>query len=493
MARKVTVGRKIGLGFALVTAVTLVVAVSAGYALRATVAAKDQVLDVYARNLIEAGTLTAAIGEKMTSVRFLVLTGEARFVDELEEQHAVIAGILEKLKKDVRSDQERAVVAEIERREREHQAELEVVFDLRQKGATKEVVLRQFEEKVVPTATLLEQEDQRFAEREAELLAVGKREASKKASLAVTAILAIAALGVFIALLLAVVVARGISRQIGTSVAHMQSSSSELQSAANQQAAGAREQSAAITETSTTLRELAATSRQMAESAQRVTRIADDTAGAARGGDKTVERAQEAISAIKRQVDLIVTHMLDLGRKSQQVGNVLELINELAEQTNILAINATIESAGAGEAGRGFAVVADEIRKLADRVAGSTKEIRALVDEIRAAANTTVMATEDGAKAVDVGTRQFLEVATALRQIVTMAESTTEASREIELGSKQQATAVEQVNAALVSVAQAAKESETTTKQTLDTSVQLASVSRSLLALVQPDTAGGHG
>ncbi len=78
---------------------------------------------------------------------------------------------------------------------------------------------------------------------------------------------------------------------------------------------------------------------------------------------------------IKKQVDLIVTHMLDLGRKSQQIGGVVDIINELADQTNILAINATIEAAGAGDNGRRFAVVADEIRKLADRVGGSTKDI----------------------------------------------------------------------------------------------------------------------
>ena len=103
--------------------------------------------------------------------------------------------------------------------------------------------------------------------------------------------------------------------------------------------------------------------------------------------------------------------MLELGKKSQQIGAVLDIVSELAEQTNILAINATIEAAGAGEAGKRFAVVADEIRKLADRVAGSTKEIRTLIDDVRSAVNTTVMATETGSKAVDAGSQQFGDVA----------------------------------------------------------------------------------
>jgi methyl-accepting chemotaxis protein len=178
--------------------------------------------------------------------------------------------------------------------------------------------------------------------------------------------------------------------------------------------------------------------------------------------------------------------MGELGKKSQQIGGVLEIINELAEQTNILAINATIEAAGAGEAGKRFAVVADEIRKLADRVGGSTKEIRGLVDDVRASVNTTVMATEGGSKAVDLGTRQFAEVTTAFKQIAGLVTTTTEAAREIELSTKQQATAVEQVTVAMADVSQAAKEAEVSSTQTLQTSSQLTSLSRELARVIRP-------
>jgi methyl-accepting chemotaxis protein len=178
--------------------------------------------------------------------------------------------------------------------------------------------------------------------------------------------------------------------------------------------------------------------------------------------------------------------MLELGKKSQQIGGILEIINELADQTNILAINATIEAAGAGEAGKRFSVVADEIRRLADRVGGSTKEIRGLVDDIRAAVNTTVMATEGGSKAVDAGARQFGEVAASFRQIADLVTTTTEAAKEIELSTKQQATAVEQVNVATTSAGQAAKETEASSSQTLQTSVQLTNLSRDLAKLIQP-------
>jgi methyl-accepting chemotaxis protein len=282
------------------------------------------------------------------------------------------------------------------------------------------------------------------------------------------------------------VIVRSLSRQIGSAVQHMQSSSAELLAAANQQVSGAKEQATAMSEITTTISELLATSRQIADSAQRVARASNDTTTAARAGDETVTRTQESVTAIKRQVDSIVTSLFELGKKSQQIGGILEIINELAEQTNILAINATIEAAGAGESGRRFAVVADEIRKLADRVSGSTKDIRTLVDDVRAAVNATVMATESGSKAVDTGGRQFGDVASSFKRIVTMVVTTTEAAREIELSTKQQASAVEQVNLAMASVAQAAKETEASSTQTAQTSSQLTGLSRELARMIQP-------
>jgi methyl-accepting chemotaxis protein len=244
-----------------------------------------------------------------------------------------------------------------------------------------------------------------------------------------------------------------------------------------------------MTEIATTIRELLASSRQIAESAQSVSHIAEETANGARTGNGTVELATDAIGGIRCQVDQVVTHMLDLGKKSQEIGGIVEIVSELAEQTNILAINATIEAAGAGEQGRRFTVVADEIRKLADRVGGSTKEIRRLIEEVRSAANTTVMATEGGSKAVDAGSRHFGDVATSFTQIAGLVSTTTEAAREIELSTKQQSTAVEQVNIAISNAAQATKELEASSTQTLETASALAALSRELSAIIRPQMA----
>jgi len=281
------------------------------------------------------------------------------------------------------------------------------------------------------------------------------------------------------------VVIGGLSKRMVGVIGRIQGAATELQATANQHVKGAQNQVSAATEVSTTLRELVSTSRIIAESAQRVTQVASETATAAKNGTKTVEGAQEAIDAVRRQVDQIVTHMVDLGRRSQEIGGILDIINELAEQTNILAINATIEAVGAGESGRRFGVVASEIRKLADRVSGSTKEIRHLIEEIRAAANTTVMATEDGAKAVDVGSRRFAELMQSFLRIVELVGNTAQAAREIELSTKQQTSAMEQVAGAVTDVAQTARESEAGTAQTVSTAEELTTLSQQLTQVFQ--------
>jgi methyl-accepting chemotaxis protein len=324
---------------------------------------------------------------------------------------------------------------------------------------------------------------------EQELLTQRIEEAHASANLSLAIILWGGLGGIVAIALIGWFVTGSLAQQIGSAVHQVQSTAAELQTAANQQATGAKEQSTATTEVGTTINELMATSRQIAESARRVVQNAEQTAVSARSGHGTVELTHESIAGIRRQVDQIVAHMLVLGQKSQEIGAVADIVSELAEQTNILAINATIEAAGAGESGRRFAVVADEIRKLADRVAGSTKEIRTLIDDVRGAVNTTIMATETGSKAVDAGSRQFADVAVAFKQISGLGSTTTEAAREIELSTKQQSTAVEQVNVAIASVSQASMELETSAGQTLKTASQLTGLSGELLRIIRPNMA----
>ncbi len=483
-----TFGRKIALGFALSIAVLLVVGAVSYQSSDALIENNHAV--THSHQVLEGlERLLSLMKDAETGQRGFVITGNETYLDPytraIDPVHATLGEVRALTIDNPKQTQRLDRIAPLVDRKL---AELKRVIDTRRSTGIDDAI------KIVATNEGKETMDEiraNVADMEHDERALlDQRNASAEASAtgAKSTILIGAIVAFLIVAIASFVITSSLNKQLSEAVTSIRSSSAELQAAATQQATGSREQSSAANEVSTTIRELLSTSKQIAESSQRVTRIAEDTAGGARSGDDAVVRAQDAIMVIKRQVDLIVGHMLDLGKKSQQAGSILEIINELSEQTNILAINATIEAAGAGESGKRFGVVADEIRKLADRVGGSTKEIRTLIEDIRAAVNTTVMATEGGVKAVDAGARQFSDVTASSSKIAGLVGTTTDAAREIELSTKQQATAVEQVNVAITNVAQATKETEASSTQVLQTATLLAQLSQELLGLVQTES-----
>jgi len=481
-----TFGRKLALGFTLAVLALMLIGIS-GYRSTAHLIENDRWVAHTHEVRTKLADLLSLLKDAETGQRGFVLTADESF---LEPYASALPGISQTLSeiRALTSDNEvqQRRLTSLQQAVESKLAELKRTVEMR-RGQGFEATM-----KVVQGGegkSLMDRIRRAVGEMDADEAALLKRrnsEAEMSAENTKSVILWGSLIGVALVGGAGTLISRSLASQIGAAVHHIQTSSAELQSAANQQATGAKEQASAMNEISTTISELLATSRQIAESARRVSEIAEQTATAARSGDLTVAKGHESITGIRRQVDVIVHHMLDLGKKSQQIGSVLEIVSELAEQTNILAINATIEAAGAGEAGRRFGVVADEIRKLADRVAGSTKEIRGLIDDVRSAVNTTVMTTETGSKAVEAGADQFGLVAAAFTQISSQVSTTTEAAKEIELSTKQQATAVEQVNVAITNVSQATKETEVSTGQTLRTAAELSHLSRELLRLVQP-------
>jgi methyl-accepting chemotaxis protein len=484
-----TFGRKLGAGFTF-ACVTLAVIAAFGY--KSTHGLIENDKRVEHTHLVRTGAanLLSFLKDEETGMRGFIITGQEPFLDPYREALGGIEKEFEEVRKltadnevqQRRLDSVRPLIDA-------HLAYAKALIDLRRaqgfEAAAKTASDGEGKQLMDRARAILADLDRE----EQGLLASRSAKAEASAETAKRAILWGSLLGMVFIAGVGTYISRSLTAQIGTAVQHIQSSSSELQAAANQQASGAKEQSTSMNEISTTISELLATSRQIAESARRVAHISGETAQAAGSGDQTVQKTQESIGAIRRQVDTIVGHMLDLGKKSQQIGGILEIINELSEQTNILAINASVEAAGAGESGRRFGVVADEIRKLADRVGGSTKDIRILIEEVRAAVNTTVMATEGGSKAVEAGTRQFAEVTLSFRHIAGLVGTSTEAAREIELSTKQQSTAVEQVNVAISNVTQATKETEASSSQTLQTAVQLTTLSRELTGIIHASTA----
>ena|SRR5579862_8502770 len=489
MFENLTVNKRLLAGFGL-AAVTLLLVAGISYRNANTLIDTERWVAHTHQVRIELADMLSELKDAETGQRGYLLTGEESYLEPYKATLTTLKTSLDDVKKLTADnpDQQRRL-ATIGSLADSKLAELKQTIDLRRTQGFDAAL------KVVLTnegKTLMDQLRNVIAEADHEEQALADRrsdEARASSDMTMSVILWGGLIGTVLVGLIGWFISRSLSDQIGSAVGQVQSSSSELQAAANQQASGAKEQATAMAEINTTISELLATSRQIAESAQRVAQNAEQTAISARSGHGTVDQTHESIAGIRRQVDQIVSHMLELGKKSQEIGSVLDIVSELAEQTNILAINATIEAAGAGEAGKRFAIVAEEIRKLADRVGGSTKEVRTLIEDVRSAVNTTVMATETGSKAVDAGTRQFGDVASTFKQIADLVATTTDAAREIELSTKQQATAVEQVNTAIANVTQASVETETSAGQTLQTVSQMASLSKNLMRIIQPHMA----
>ncbi|GLZ00356.1 methyl-accepting chemotaxis protein [Actinoplanes sp. NBRC 103695] len=478
-----TFGSKLAGGFALTALLTLLMGAASVGALTVVVNSKDGVITSASESLVDAERLNSLIESRVSDYRAFILNGRPEYLKLTNDGRTRFLEQVARLRGRLTDPAELRLLQAVSDAESAHAGALAPLIQRRQ--AMKVLDLPKLQGSPVgPAREKLEQTITDLITRVRADVESARRESSTRATQAIVLIIVLGVLAIASAIVIAVRLNRDLRREVGSAVGHIQSSSAQLEAAAAQQASGSRDQANAMNEITTTISELLITSRQIADNAKRVSQIAEDTAGAAEAGDSTIDQTRQSIQAIRTQVDLIVQHMLTLGEKSQQIGGVVDLVSELAEQTNILAINATIEASGAGEWGRRFAVVAEEIRKLADRTQGSAKEIRALIDDVRGAVNTTVMATEIGAKSVDAGSRQFDDATSSFRRIAQLVATTNDATREIELSTKQQSTAVEQVNVAASDTARVTRETEASAVQTRQTASHLSNLSGDLLQLV---------
>ncbi len=249
-------------------------------------------------------------------------------------------------------------------------------------------------------------------------------------------------------------------------VSRLSSVVSELTAIMGQQAAGMNEQSSALNETTTTTQQLAATSHQTTEKAQFVVESAERSMEVTSRGKSSVDETVEEMNEIRRRVERIAEEILDLSEKTQQIGVITTTVNDIAEQTNMLALNAAIEASKAGEFGRGFGVVAAEVRKLAEKSKEASLRIRDLITQIQNATNSTVMATEEGSKRVDIGVEKIRDAGRQMDESIQSLEENVGYAQQILVGSKQQTIGIEQITLAMGNINDVVKQVATGTTQT---------------------------
>ena len=249
------------------------------------------------------------------------------------------------------------------------------------------------------------------------------------------------------------------------SVNLLSSSSTEILAAATQIAASSVETATAVSQTTSTVEEVRQISESSTAKAKAVADNAQKTTEIAQKGKKALEGISEIMDNIRERVESIAECVVRLSEQGQAIGEIIATVNDIADQSNLLAVNAAIEAAKAGEYGKGFGVVAQEIKGLAEQSRLATTKVRAILLDVQKGTSAAVMATEQGNKAVETGVKQSQEAGESIRVLTDSVVEAAQASVQIAASNQQQMAGISQVTSAMENIKQGSAQAAASTKQ----------------------------
>jgi len=258
-----------------------------------------------------------------------------------------------------------------------------------------------------------------------------------------------------------------------------------------QQAGFATQLSSSVVEISSTMEEFSSTASQIAQHSQGVVECADKTLDDTKHGASEVENLTFKIMEISATIQSNLDEIVELGKKSKEINKIMEIINNIANQTKLIAFNAALEAASAGEAGKRFGVVAVEIRRLADNVVESTSEIEGKITEILDSVNRLVMSSEKSSQMILEGQQYASHTVSMLIESVDGVEETTSSARQISLSTQQQQIASGQVVVALKEIEQGVRYSTDAVHKANIVTGQLAALAQQLKEMIITFKQGG--
>lgn len=265
----------------------------------------------------------------------------------------------------------------------------------------------------------------------------------------------------------------------------------QVRASISAQSSGAAQQAASVNETTATLEQIKATSQQNLEKATALKEIADRARAEGDQGLNAVEAAVSAMRDTRGQVEVIASHITVLNERLQQIGEITHAVGELAQQSKMLALNASIEAAKAGDAGRGFAVVAEEVRDMAEQSRQATTQVQDILVEIRNAAARAVHAVEEGNQAADRGASLADRAGETLHGLNRVIHDTALASQQIVAAVRQEAAGIDQIRIAMGDISQVTSQFVAATRQTEAATDQLTEYAALLQNMVRLFQVGG--
>ncbi|OGU66698.1 MAG: hypothetical protein A2499_09145 [Stygiobacter sp. RIFOXYC12_FULL_38_8] len=278
---------------------------------------------------------------------------------------------------------------------------------------------------------------------------------------------------------------RRIMKDIIEGVNLLGSSASEILAATTQVASGAAETASAISETTTTVEEVRQAAQLSNQKASRVSENAQQVSQVTQTGQKAVDETVSGMNNIQVQMESVANTIVRLSEQSQQIGGIIASVNDVADQSNLLAVNASIEAAKAGEQGKGFAVVAQEIKSLAQQSKQATILVRNILVDIQKATSAAVMATEQTSKAVENGVKQSTQAGESIRKLAEGSSRAVEAATQIVASSQQQVVGMDQIGLAMNNINQAGAENAASMLQAEKAAKGLNELGQKLKAMVE--------
>ncbi|WP_415639628.1 methyl-accepting chemotaxis protein [Pseudomonas floridensis] len=271
---------------------------------------------------------------------------------------------------------------------------------------------------------------------------------------------------------------------IGDGVSQIASAAEQLSAVTEQTCTGVNTQKEETDQVATAMNEMAATVQEVARNAQQASQAAAQADQQARQGDQVVGQAISQIEQLALEVVNSTQAMNQLKQESGKIVGVLDVIKSVSQQTNLLALNAAIEAARAGEAGRGFAVVADEVRSLAQRTQKSTEEIEELIAALQTGTQQVATTLDNSRSLTDNSVDLSRRAGSALEQITRTVATIQQMNEQIATASEEQSTVAEQINMSVINVRNISEQTASASDQTASSSVELARLGSHLKALV---------